>query len=81
MRAGAVGAVVLTLAALASGSLVASVTPVARAQDRAVSPAVGDVAPEVQLGDQHGKPFTLGETLKTRDFVVLAFYPKAFTGG
>jgi hypothetical protein len=81
MRAASFGAVALTLAALVSGPLGGSVTPAARAQDRAASPAVGDVAPEVQLGDQHGKPFMLGEMLKTRDFVVLAFYPKAFTGG
>jgi peroxiredoxin len=42
---------------------------------------VGDPAPELALGDQHGKPFRLAEALQQRDFVVLAFYVKAFTGG
>src|SRR5688572_2284541 len=41
----------------------------------------GEVAPEIKLGDQHGRAFALGEVLKQRDFVVLAFYPKAFTSG
>jgi peroxiredoxin len=42
---------------------------------------VGEPAPDVALGDQHGKPFRLADALKQRDFVVLAFYVKAFTGG
>jgi peroxiredoxin len=42
---------------------------------------VGEPAPEVALGDQHGKSFRLADALKQRDFVVLAFYVKAFTGG
>ena len=41
----------------------------------------GEAAPDVVLGDQHGTPFRLGDALKQRDFVVLAFYVKAFTGG
>ena len=48
----------------------------------ATSPiAVGSEAPEIQLGDQHGRPFVLSDALKQRAFVVLAFYPKAFTSG
>jgi peroxiredoxin len=42
---------------------------------------VGERAPDVALGDQHGQAFRLGEALKQREFVVLAFYVKAFTGG
>jgi peroxiredoxin Q/BCP len=43
-------------------------------------PAVGDVAPDFALVDQDGK------TVRLRDFrgkrnVVIAFFPKAFTGG
>jgi AhpC/TSA family len=42
---------------------------------------VGTEAPEIRLGDQHGRSFMLSEALKQRAFVVLAFYPKAFTSG
>jgi peroxiredoxin len=42
---------------------------------------VGERAPDVALNDQHGKPFRLGDGLSQRDFIVLAFYVKAFTGG
>ena len=43
-------------------------------------PAVGDDAPDFSLTDQDG------ETVRLKDFrgkrnVVLAFFPKAFTGG
>jgi cytochrome oxidase Cu insertion factor (SCO1/SenC/PrrC family) len=53
----------------------------APAAERTSPPAVGEVAPELHLRDQHGKPFVLHDVLKERSFVVLAFYPKAFTGG
>lgn len=43
--------------------------------------AVGALAPDVTLVDQHGRAFRLGEVLAERRFVVLAFYVKAFTGG
>ena len=42
---------------------------------------VGEAAPAVALGDQHGQPFRLADALKQREFIVLAFYIKAFTGG
>ena len=45
------------------------------------SPKVGDRAPDLVLADQHGKTFALGDVITTRAFVVIAFYPKAFTGG
>jgi hypothetical protein len=51
------------------------------ASDQRKPPAVGDMAPDVKLSDQNGKTFVLGDTLKEREFVVLAFYPKAFTNG
>ena len=51
------------------------------AAERDAPLAVGDRAPEVTLGDQHGQPFRLADALKQRELVVLAFYVKAFTGG
>jgi len=51
------------------------------AAERDAPLAVGDRAPEVTLGDQHGQPFRLTDVLKQRELVVLAFYVKAFTGG
>jgi len=39
------------------------------------------MAPEIALGDQHGQPFRLSEAVGRRDFVVVAFFVKAFTGG
>jgi peroxiredoxin len=53
----------------------------AAAAERQAPIAVGQRAPDVALGDQHGKPFRLADALRQRDFVVLAFYVKAFTGG
>jgi cytochrome oxidase Cu insertion factor (SCO1/SenC/PrrC family) len=53
----------------------------ATAADRTTPLAVGDAAPALELGDQHGKAFKLADALGTHRFVVLAFYPKAFTGG
>ena len=64
----------LVLAAVAAASF-------ASAADRTGPLPPGEVAPEIKLGDQHGRPFALAEVLKQRDFVVLAFYPKAFTSG
>jgi hypothetical protein len=72
-------ALVLTLP-LGLGLALAVVTS-AQAAERKSPIAAGQVAPEIKLGDQHGRAFALGEVLKQRDFVVLAFYPKAFTSG
>jgi hypothetical protein len=44
-------------------------------------PQAGTRAPDIALGDQHGKAFRLGESLRQRRFVVVAFYIKAFTDG
>ena len=58
-----------------------AVAPVASAAERTSPTPVGERAPDVSLGDQHGQPFRLADALKQREFVVLAFYVKAFTGG
>jgi peroxiredoxin len=42
---------------------------------------VGAPAPAIALTDQHGRPFRLADLLRERDWVVVAFYVKAFTGG
>ena len=60
-------------------SLVGLLSRAASGQNAAL--VVGSEAPQFRLGDQHGQPFTLSEALKQRAFVVLAFYPKAFTSG
>lgn len=43
--------------------------------------AAGAAAPETVLPDQNGQAVRLTDLLKQRDFVVVAFYVKAFTGG
>jgi hypothetical protein len=60
--------------------VVGAIFPVAAA-DRTAPLAVDDIAPDFSLVDQHGQRLRLGDLLKTRDFVVVAFYVKAFTGG
>ena len=75
-RARRIGVALLGLAVA-----LALAAPFASAGDRKDIPAVGEPAPELKLGDQNGKVFVLADTLKDKEFVVLAFYPKAFTGG
>lgn len=43
--------------------------------------AVGAAAPATALVDQNGQPVRLAELLNEHDWVVVAFYVKAFTGG
>lgn len=43
--------------------------------------AAGAAAPDTALPDQRGQSVRLADLLKQRDFVVVAFYVKAFTGG
>jgi peroxiredoxin len=43
--------------------------------------AVGAAAPDTTLPDQRGQAVRVADLLKQRDFVVVAFYVKAFTGG
>ena len=66
------------------GGFLASILTLALAVDAGAldTPlAVGDRAPDLELSDQQGKPFRLSDALAKRDYVVLAFYVKAFTGG
>jgi peroxiredoxin len=42
---------------------------------------VGVTAPDTKLVDQGGQSVRLADLIKQRDFVVVAFYVKAFTGG
>jgi len=46
----------------------------------AATPTVGDVAPDFSVKDVDGKALSLS-SLVERGPVVVAFYPKAFTGG
>ena len=65
------------LLALALLALAATV----RAADAPSPLAVGAVAPDTALVDMRGQPVRLADVLKQHDFVVVAFYVKAFTGG
>ncbi len=57
------------------------VPALASAADRTAPFAVGDLAPDFGLTDHQGRSFRLSDALRAREFVVLAFYVKAFTGG
>jgi thioredoxin-dependent peroxiredoxin len=70
---------VLGLIPLALAAGVLSATPVA-AQTPAVELKVGDQAPDFTLPATDGKTYTLSKDLKGH-WVVLAWFPKAFTGG
>ena len=65
--------------ALAVALLAAAAT--AHAADAPPPLGVGAVAPETTLVDQRGQTVRLADLLKQRQWVVLAFYVKAFTGG
>jgi peroxiredoxin len=43
--------------------------------------AAGAPAPDTTLPDQRGQAVRLADLLKQREYVVVAFYVKAFTGG
>jgi peroxiredoxin Q/BCP len=53
---------------------------VVSAAEGATRPGPGDPAPEFSLQASTGKTVSLSE-FKGKQTVVLAFYPKAFTGG
>lgn len=78
--ASVLAAVALVTAALLVLPAIMPAVP-AVAADREAPLGVGEAAPDLTLGDQHGRPLRLAEALRHRDFVVLAFYVKAFTGG
>lgn len=60
-------------------ALIVAAAGVAQAADTPL--ALGAAAPETTLSDQHGQRVRLADLLTQRDFVVVAFYVKAFTGG
>jgi thioredoxin-dependent peroxiredoxin len=60
------------------GAVLSLVTSSARAQVPAL--AVGDMAPAFSAPGSDGKTHTLAES-KGKQAVVLAWFPKAFTGG
>jgi len=66
--------------ALALAAVLALTASLAGAAEQSAL-AVGAVAPDTALVDQRGQPVRLADLLKQRDFVVVAFYVKAFTGG
>ena len=66
-------------APLLAAALLALVTA-AGAADQAPL-AVGALAPDTTLVDQRGQPARLADLLTRHDWVVVAFYVKAFTGG
>ena len=68
-------------AALVASVLTLVLATTLAAADRDKPLAVGDTAPALELGDQHGTPFRLAEALGAHRYLVVAFYPKAFTGG
>ena len=64
-------ALALTLLLLATTASAADAPPL----------TVGAAAPDTTLVDQHGQPVRVADLLKQREWVVVAFYVKAFTGG
>ncbi len=74
----------LPLALVACGPLASSAgaqtTTTATSTSTAAELKVGDQAPDFTLPATDGKTYTLSKDLKGR-WVVLAWFPKAFTGG
>jgi len=66
------------LIALLVGS--AALSLAAAAGDKGRAPGVGDVAPAFSLQGSDGKTYELTE-FKGKKAVVVAWFPKAFTGG
>ena len=66
--------------ALAAAVLLALTASNVGAADQ-VPLAAGAAAPDTVLVDQRRQTVRLADLLKQRDFVVVAFYVKAFTGG
>ena len=49
-------------------------------QASAAELAVGDVAPDFRLAGSDGQYYSLAQ-FRDKQYVVIAFFPKAFTGG
>jgi len=64
---------------LATAALLAAAVTVANAAE-AAGPGVGDAAPDFTLPSTDGAEVTLS-SFAGKQNVVLAFFPKAFTGG
>ena len=56
------------------------ITPVLASLLLGATPKVGDLAPDFTVKDTEGKALTLSAMVKEGP-VILAFFPKAFTGG
>ena len=69
----------MTRALVLAALLLLAPDPAGAADDKPL--AAGAAAPDTALVDQRGQSVRLADLLKQRDFVVLAFYVKAFTGG
>ena len=68
-------------AAPAAGKPSGAAPPPAAAAEPAVKPLQpGDVAPDFSLAGSDGKTYTLAE-FKGKRAVIVAWFPKAFTGG
>jgi len=65
--------------ALAVGLALLAAATIADAADQTL--AVGAAAPDTTLVDQRGQPVRLADLLQKHEWVVVAFYVKAFTGG
>ena len=65
---------------VAVGAALSLVTTSAMAQAPAAALQVGDLAPAFSAPGSDGKTHTLAES-KGKEYVVLAWFPKAFTGG
>jgi cytochrome oxidase Cu insertion factor (SCO1/SenC/PrrC family) len=66
--------------ALLAGSAAAQTTPPSASTTSAAELKVGDRAPDFTLQATDGKTYSLSKDLKGR-WVVLAWFPKAFTAG
>ncbi len=65
---------------LGAGALLALAMTVTPLRAEGEAPKVGDKAPDFKLVGTDGKTYTLDQ-FKGKSAVVIAFYPKALTGG
>jgi peroxiredoxin Q/BCP len=70
---------IMTMAALAALLLLGLVTA-AEGAGKAAAPGVGDAAPAFELPGSDGKTYSLSD-FAGKEAVVIAWFPKAFTGG
>lgn len=71
---------VLRIGVIAAVFALAAFGAVAQEKEETVDPKVGDQAPDFKLIGSDGKSYTLKQ-FEGEKPVVLAFFPKAFTGG